>query len=124
MRTLAAAYVAGSGQPPSLGTLAGTYSGFTGHGSGERDASFTLDASGNLSGRNAAQCAFAGTATARASVKAFDFTLLSVGVPGNCIFGLGPISGILYYDEATRRLRAFLPYASRNDLYYVIGTKQ
>ncbi len=123
-RTLTAAYVSGSSQPPSVAALAGTYQGFSGHASGERDATFTVDASGNLSGSNAAQCSFAGTATARASIKAFDVTLRSVGVPGNCIFGLGPISGVLHYDEAARQIHAFMPYASRNDLYYVIGTKQ
>jgi len=123
-RTLAAAYVAGSDQSPDLAAAAGGYSGYNGHIGGRQNATFTIDGAGNISGRNAAGCAYTGTITPRASVRVFDWKL----VPTNnqCIFGSAHLSGLLYYDEAARQVHAFAAYANEvgaADQYFMIGAK-
>jgi hypothetical protein len=118
-RTLSASYDPGYERPASLAAAAGTYTGYTGHSAGKIPAVFTLDARGTFSGGNAA-CSFAGTATPRQSVNVFDFTARSAG---DCIFGAGPIFGVLYYDDAARQVHGFAPFDSRSDQWYLIGSK-
>jgi hypothetical protein len=123
-RSFAGSFVQGSDQAPSLADLAGSYSGATGHVGGRRDASMTIDAAGNVRGSNDALCAFVGTVTPRPAVRAFDWTIHANNL--NCIFGRGPISGILYYDQTTGRLHAFAPFqdsAGGADQYFFVGTK-
>jgi hypothetical protein len=120
-RNVTATYVPGSEQAPSMATLAGHYTGATGHIAGRLPATWTIDAAGTLSLSNAAGCLLNGTITPRASVHAFDWT-----ITGNdhCIFNdAGRIGGMLYYDEATREVRAFAPYDERIEDYFMIGTK-
>jgi hypothetical protein len=119
-RTLSATYVSGSDHPPSLAAAAGTYSGISGHVSGRRLAHFNIDTSGNLTGANDV-CGFTGTVIPRQSVSVFDWTLR--GTNNNCIFGGATLSGVMYYDEATRQIHGFAPYGLREDQYYLIGTK-
>jgi hypothetical protein len=123
-RSLGASYVSGSDQPASLAAAAGAYQGWTGHAGGRQAATVSLDSAGNFRGSNAAGCVLTGTVTPRASVNAFDWTITGGPTGLNCIFGRGPISGVLYYDAAARQLRAFAPYAGRIDEYFLIGTKQ
>ncbi len=119
-RNLAATYIPGSEQPPSLTAVAGTYTGVAGHIDGRRPATFTLSIDGNITGSNDV-CAFTGTMTPRNLVNAFDWTLRAIGGP--CRFGSGPISGVMYYDEATRKIHGFAPFDGRSNQYYLIGTK-
>src|SRR5208282_2256748 len=107
--------------PASLSAAAGTYAGESGSMTGATCATFTLDASGNLSGSNCAGCGFHGTITPHKSVNVFDW---SVAVTGTCPPGGSTVTGVLYYDEANGQLQAFAPYADRTNLYYWIGTKQ
>ena len=122
-RTLAATYVAGSDQPPSLAVPAGAYTGFTGHVGGRQEAAYTIDAAGHIAGVNAATCTFSGTITPRASVRVFDWTLVATN--DHCIFGTGPLSGIAYYDDASRQIHAFATFSADGapDQYFMIGTK-
>jgi hypothetical protein len=119
-RTLTATYDATYDQPASLAVAAGSYSGYTGHAGGALNATFTVDSSGRLTGENSA-CAFAGRITPHGSVNVFDFTVSSTSL---CIFGHGPISGVLYYDPASHQIHGFAPFDTRADEWYLIGTKQ
>jgi len=121
-RTLTASYDATYDQPASLAAAAGSYSGYTGHAGGALNATFTVDSSGRLAGENSA-CAFSGTVTPHGSVGVFDFTVAAAG-QGLCIFGHGPISGVMYYDAASRQIHAFAPFDARSDEWYLIGTRQ
>ena len=122
-RSVSADYVPGSEQAPSVAALAGQYTGATGHIAGRRAASWTIDAGGKLSGSNTVGCVFNGTITPHASVHAFDWTITEKA-PGSCIFDDAvTISGMLYYDEGTRQIRAFAPYDERIEDFFMIGTK-
>ena len=121
-RTLTATYDASYDQSASLAAAAGSYAGYTGHAGGALNATFTVDSSGRLSGENSA-CAFSGTVTPHGSVDVFDFTVSAAG-SGLCIFGHGPVSGVLYYDAATHQIHAFAPFDTRADEWYLIGTRQ
>jgi hypothetical protein len=118
-RTLAATPAANAYQPPSPASLAGTYSGFSGHLSGRRNVTVTIDAGGNLNGVNDL-CTFHGRVTPRKSLRLYDIGLNSVA--GDCIFGL-VASGVLYYDDATRTLRIFSNFLPGQDLFYVIVSR-
>jgi len=120
-RTLSAAYLAGSDQPLSLAGAAGAFAGYAGHVNGRRATTFTLSANGALVGSNPL-CGFAGTATPRALTAVADVTLIATSF-GGCIFGEGPITGILDYDSANDRLRAFLPFDSPLDIFYLLGSR-
>jgi len=117
-RSFAGSYDAGYERPADLAAAAGTYTGVTGHVSGARPASFTLDPTGKLTGHNDV-CSFNGTIVQHKSVNVFDWTVSGNG----CIFGNGPITGIAYYDDANRRLVAFAPFAARTDQFYLLGAK-
>jgi len=122
-RSVSADYVPASEQAPSLAALAGQYTGATGHIGGRRAATWTIDADGRLSLSNSVGCALHGTITPHASVHAFDWTITE-NAPGLCIFeDAGTISGMLYYDEGTRQIRAFAPYDERIEDFFMIGTK-
>jgi hypothetical protein len=117
-RTIAASYDAGYERPADLAAAAGIYTGVSGHISGARPATFTLNSNGSLVGHNDV-CTFNGTVTPRKSVNVFDWTLTG----NNCIFPRAGISGVLYYDEANRQIHGFAPFAARTDQFYLIGTK-
>jgi hypothetical protein len=119
-RTVSAAYVAGSDQPISIAAAAGVYSGFTGHVNGRQVTNFTLTSNGTFGGTNPA-CSFAGTATPRALVAVADMTLNATS--GSCIFGFGPVDGVVDYDAAAKRLRVYMPLDGGGDLYYALGSK-
>jgi hypothetical protein len=120
-RTLTATYDASYDQPASLAAVAGSYSGYTGHAGGALNATFAVDSGGRLTGKNSA-CSFAGTLTPHGSVNVFDFTV-SAAHAATCIFGGGPISGILYYDATSRTIRGLAPFDLRSDQWYIVGTK-
>jgi hypothetical protein len=122
-RTLMASYDASYEQPASLAAAAGSYKGKSGHAGGERPSTaFSLDATGLWGGQNDA-CAFTGTYTPRKSVNVFDWTVKASGTQG-CIFGRGPLSGIMYYDPVTRQIHGFAPFLGDDDEWFLIGTKQ
>ncbi len=117
-RDVTATYQPASTDAPSLAAPAGTYTGISGHVNGRRRATFSVDATGALTGSNDV-CTFGGTLSPRATTRVFDLTLTGNG----CIFS-GQISGIADYDAAARELRLFAPYVDRSDLYYIIGVRQ
>ncbi|MFO1303135.1 MAG: plastocyanin/azurin family copper-binding protein [Burkholderiales bacterium] len=121
LRTLTAtvAFDEGSDQPPPQADPAGNYSGITGHVGGSRSATATLASNGTFTGRNAANCSLTGAFTPRASVRAYDWTVIALN--DNCIFGKGPITGILYYDPVKKEVRGLAPYGV--DAYYLVATK-
>ena len=122
-RSLAGSFVADSAQPGDLAGLAGTYSGISGHVGGRRPGTtFALTASGTFSGHNDI-CAFSGTMTPRRSFNAFDWTISASGA-STCIFGRGPLSGVMYYDAGSNQVHGFALFPDRSDLFYLIGTKQ
>jgi len=132
-RTVSASYDPDYDHPASLAAAAGTYVGLSGSVNGATCATFTLDANGNVSGSNCADCGFQGTITPHKSVNVFDW---SVKVIGGCPPGGATVTGILYYDQAAGQIHAFAPCRSDVDacvthldneqaaLYYWIGTKQ
>jgi len=120
MRTFSASYDAGYEHPASLAAVAGAYAGTTGHADGKLQATVTVDSNGNFTGINPG-CSFSGTITPRKSVNVFEFTAVATYL---CIFGKGPISGVLYYDEVNRQIYGLAPFDGRDDLWYLLGTKQ
>jgi hypothetical protein len=120
-RTFSASYDARYEHAASLDAVAGSYTGITGHAAGKLDASVLVNSDGTLAGTNAG-CTFRGTLTPHKSVAAFDFTVSAA--PGNlCIFGKGPITGVLYYDEVNRQIYGLAPFGGRVDLWYLFGAK-
>lgn len=120
MRTLSAAYVPGSESPPTLASIVGSYTGFSGHADGRIPATVTILADGTFRGANSI-CSFTGSVTPMSSLAAFAWTFRRTA--GGCIFGTAETTGIIHYDEATRQLRGFAPFADRTDQFYVLATR-
>ncbi|MDR3385941.1 MAG: hypothetical protein P4L92_02715 [Rudaea sp.] len=116
-----ATYDARYEQPASAAAVAGNYQGYSGHAGGRLATTFSVDASGNVGGSNAA-CGYSGKITPHKSTNVFDFTIRAVS--GQCIYGVGPISGITHYDDATRQFYGFAAFSDRTDQFYLIGAKQ
>ena len=116
-----ATYDARYEQPASAAAVAGSYQGYSGHAGGRLSTTFSVDASGNLAGSNAG-CGYTGSITPHKSTNVFDFTIRAVS--GQCIFDIGPISGITYYDDATKQFYGFAGFADRADQFFLIGAKK
>lgn len=119
-RTFSGSYDPAYDQAASLALVAGSYHGITGHVGGKLGASFSIDATGKLSGRNGG-CSFVGTVTPRKATSVFDFTVRAD--QSECIFGFAPISGIMVYDPSMRQVHGLTTFSGRSDLWYLIGAQ-
>jgi hypothetical protein len=106
---------------PSLTALAGTFSGQVASSAGAENATVTLSAAGAISGSGASGCAVSGSAAPRARGNVFNISLTFAGAP--CLFANQTLSGIAYFDAATKRLYAAAPNAGRTDGVLFVGVK-
>ena len=106
---------------PTLAAVAGTYSGQVAFSLGVENATVAVSGAGALSGAGASGCAVSGSVTPRSRGNAYNLTLTFGGSP--CFFTNQTMSGIAYFDSATRRLYAVTPNASRTDGVLFVGVK-
>lgn len=126
--TLTAAYDDAYDQPASVASLAGTYTGVSGHQQNRLgppgSTLTTIDSEGNLV-IVGANCTTNGRLAPRATGNVFEVALKGAG---SCAY-LSALPAIVTYDAATRRLavlssifRNFL-YNGADDLYVMFGTR-
>lgn len=107
--------------PPSLDTLAGTYTGSALSIGGTQSASVTVASTGEFSGVEASGCSFTGTATPRVHGNVFDHRI-TFG-PAPCVFAGSTVVGLAYLNRGTNTLFAFAPTSTRTDIAVFFGTK-
>lgn len=99
---------------PSLAALAaGTFFGEVASSAGVENATVSVTSAGAISGSSQSGCAVTGSATPRARGNVFDISLTFGGPP--CVFGVQTLTGIAYFDSATKTLYAAAPNAARTD---------
>lgn len=106
--------------PASLAAAAGTYTGTVASSAGIQAATFSVSANGSLTG-SVPGCTFTGKATPHGKAQAFDLSVKFGG--GRCTFGTSTLTGVAYYDAATRTIYAAAPNAARTDGFVVVGEK-
>ena len=108
---------------PGLGALSGTYVGTTSVVSGPTEpVTLTVSSTGRLVGVGSAGCSFDGYAAPHPKGNLYDIHLTFQG--GTCSSGSGSMTGIGYYDSATRVLRLMAASSTRSNVVLVGGTKQ
>ena len=107
-------------QAASLAALAGSYSGYVASSAGWQLVTFSVNPTGAISGSGDG-CSFAGTAAPHGNVNLYDLSVRSSG--GVCVFGTSMLSGIGYFDAATRTIYAAAPNADRTDGFLLIGSR-
>lgn len=107
-------------QPASLLLTAGTYAGTAATSLGSQPVLLSISTAGAITG-SASGCSFAGTATPRGSVNVFNVSIRFNG--GLCQFGTATLTGIGYFDAATRTIYSVAPNSSRTDGFLFVGTK-
>lgn len=107
---------------PSIATIAGTYIGTAAVLGSIEAATGTISPSGALSGRGTSGCQFAGTIAPHAKGNVYDVSVTFGG--GVCSNGTSTVTGIGYFDEATRRLYGMALNSERSNGFIFVGTKQ
>jgi hypothetical protein len=121
-RTVTASYDASYELPANLDMVAGTYTGYSGHGNGGIGTTFAVDAGGRFVGDNPI-CSYAGSVTPRKSVNVFDLALR--GTSAGCVMGAdATITGIMVYDDVQREFFGLAPFNARSDSYHLVGTRK
>jgi len=116
--TVSATYVAAYDQPANLASFAGNYQGSTGHITEQRNATASMDTTGNLT-IYGVQCEIRVAAAARGAVNVLNISVTS----GSCYQG----PGVMIYDDASRKLFALAAFYNGllgfPDLWYAIVTR-
>ena len=108
--------------PADLGVVAGAFSGTaTVVGLPSEVATMNVSATGRLTGATAAGCGFDGYAVPRPKGNLFDVTLTFQG--GSCLSGTATVTGIGYYEAATRRLYGMAANSGRTGAFMFTGSK-
>lgn len=100
-------------KPATLAAVAGSYSGVSATKAGTEAASFTIAASGAISGYGDSGCRFTGTLRPRGAVAAYDVSISFLG--GVCAMGTATIQGAAFVDGSSGRLFAAALNATRVD---------
>lgn len=116
-----ATYDARYTQPASLAAIAGSYTGQSATAGENEPASFTVSATGAVSGVGATGCRFSGTVAPRGTVAVYDLSLSFLG--GICEQGTATINGVAYLDADGKRLYAAALDASRSNGAVFVGEK-
>lgn len=120
--TFTGTYVTDYDATPSLANVAGTYSGQTAVKAGVDSGTGVIDAAGNISTTGASGCKSTGKLTPRAKGNVFNITINFGAAP--CATPNGSVTGVAYYNTATKYLYAVGLNAGRSDGVIFVGLKQ
>ena len=106
---------------PTLVSLAGSFTGAAAVLGGSEPTTLTITSTGSISGSGASGCTFSGTAAPHVRGNVFDVSITFGG--GTCSNGTDTVSGIGYYDIATKRLWGTALNATRSNGFIFAGSK-
>jgi Excalibur calcium-binding domain len=105
---------------PSFAVVAGTFNGQFASIAGVQTATVTVSPTGQISSTSNG-CTMTGSAVPRSDSNVYNVTV-TFG-PSPCRFANQSLSGIGYFDSATKRLYAAAPNSARSDAAIFLGTK-
>lgn len=106
---------------PTLASLAGSFTGAAAVLGGSEPTTLTITDTGNISGTGTSGCTFTGTAAPHVRGNVFDVSVTFGG--GACSNGTDTVTGIGYYDIATKRLWGMALNATRSNGFIFAGSK-
>jgi hypothetical protein len=105
---------------PTLASLAGTYTGQVAFSAGLQSIALNVSTTGVISSVSNG-CTLSGSATPRTDGNAY---VLSIHFgPAPCFFSNQTLTGLAYYDAATKRVYVAAPNATRSDGVVFLGVK-
>ena len=106
---------------PSLGIIAGTYSGQAASFAKVENASLTIAANGSASGRSSGGCNFVGNITPYQGANLYKISVTFQG--GVCLAGTATLAGVVYYDTPSRNLYGLILDSARTTPFFFIGAR-
>jgi hypothetical protein len=106
---------------PSLGVIAGTYSGSAATSGGIEFATVTISDLGAMNGMGASGCGFTGNATPRTRGNVYNVSVTFGG--GVCANGTTTVTGVAYFDASTNQLTSAALNSTRTDGFIYMGVK-
>ncbi|MBX3688561.1 hypothetical protein [Dokdonella sp.] len=108
--------------PARVADAAGGYQGYAAVTVNGLAVDFSIDATGQFSGSiGGGACSVSARLQARGATNLFDFILR--GLTPSCLFGAGPLTGLAWYDTATRSFHSYTPFAGRSRMQYMLGSR-
>lgn len=107
---------------PDPSVIAGKYIVSSPIGNGAGTATFTIDGSGNINGKDTSGCTFSGTAKPRSGGPAYTVTVTFGASP--CTFPGNTANGISFFDRTSNLIYAVGTLANQNAGFVTIATKQ
>ena len=106
---------------PSLSAIAGTYAGSAATSAGTESATVTISSLGAISGSSARGCSFTGSAALRPRGNVYNVSVTFGG--GVCANGTSTVTGVAYFDAATRQLTSAALNSARTNGFIYVGIK-
>ena len=106
---------------PTLASLAGSFTGASAVLGGSEPTTLTITDTGNISGSGTSGCTFTGTAAPHVRGNVFDVSITFGG--GVCSNGTDTVTGIGFYDIATKRLWGTALNSTRTNGFIFAGSK-
>ena len=106
---------------PNASLLAGTYTGSTATVEGTELVTVTVSSPGSITGSSASGCSFSGSFSPRARGNAYDVSATFAG--GVCSNGTSTVTGIAFFDAATKTLYSAALNSARTNGFIYRGAK-
>ena len=106
---------------PDINLVVGTYTGSTATTSGTEIVTVTLSSPSSITGSSASGCNFTGSFAPRSSGNVYDVSVTFAG--GVCSNGTSTVTGVAFFDAATKRLYSAALNNTRTNGFIYLGTK-
>jgi hypothetical protein len=106
---------------PDVNLVAGTYTGSTVITGGTEIVTVTLSSPGSIIGSSTSGCTFTGSFAPRSSGNVYDVVVTFAG--GACSNGTSTVTGVAFFDAATKRLYSAALNNTRTNGFIYLGTK-
>lgn len=106
---------------PDENLVVGTYTGSTATAGGTELVTVTLSSPSSITGSSAGGCNFTGSFAPRSSGNVYDVSFTFAG--GVCSNGTSTVTGVAFFDAATKRLYSAALNGTRTNGFIYLGTK-
>jgi hypothetical protein len=106
---------------PNVNLVVGTYTGSTATTGGTEIVTVTLSSPNSITGSSASGCNFTGSFSPRTRGNVYDVSVTFAG--GVCSNGTSTVTGVAFFDAATKRLYSAALNSTRTNGFIYFGTK-
>lgn len=106
---------------PDVSLVVGTYTGSTATAGGTEIVTVTLSSPSSVTGSSTSGCSFTGSFSPRTRGNVYDVSVTFAG--GVCSNGASTVTGVAFFDAATKRLYSAALNSTRTNGFIYLGTK-